>query len=212
MYKAQEKNAMKYIDIRDELKTGDIVLFSGTGPISMLIRLTTRSRWSHIGMIVKVPDFDMVLLWESTSLNNYLGVKDVYAGAPLKGVQTTVLSDKISRFRGDVAVRQLNDELEIDKIKELSNLRNEWKNIPYETDYLELLNSAIDLKIIPENEEDLSSIFCSELVGEALQRIKIIDESMPSNEFVPSDFDEGKIIDSLTIGDYRYGSLIELDK
>ena len=202
---------MKYIDIRDKLKTGDIVLFSGDGPISMLIRLITRSRWSHVGMVVKVPDFDMVLLWESTMLNRFMDVKDVYAGTIVKGVQTTVLSDKISRFNGDVAIRQLNNELDDDKIKTLSELRNEWKNVPYEKDYLELLNSAIDIKIIPENEEDLSSIFCSELLAEALQRLNIIDDSVPSNEFVPSDFAEGKLIDSLIVGDYRYGPLIELE-
>jgi hypothetical protein len=39
--------------MRAELKTGDVVLFSGKGGISAGIKWATLSRWSHVGMIKK---------------------------------------------------------------------------------------------------------------------------------------------------------------
>jgi len=60
----------KYTEVRDNLNTGDIVLFSGKGGISTAIKLFTHSKWSHVGMVFKVPNINMVLLWESTTLAN----------------------------------------------------------------------------------------------------------------------------------------------
>ena len=44
---------MKYQDIRSQLKTGDILLFSGKGGISEGIKFFTLSKWSHVGMVYK---------------------------------------------------------------------------------------------------------------------------------------------------------------
>jgi len=52
---------------------------------------------------------------------------------------------------------------------------------------LELLKSAYDGPF-GKNEEDLSSLFCSELVAEAYQRLGLLTEGTPSNEFTPADF------------------------
>ena len=97
----------KYEDIRENLKTGDIVLFSGKGGISHGIKLVTNSKWSHVGMVLRLPDS-----------------KAAYDGP------------------------------------------------------------------LGHNEEDLSSLFCSELVAEAYQRIGLLTSAMPSNEYTPKDFAE----------------------
>jgi hypothetical protein len=51
-------------------------------------------------------------------------------------------------------------------LRALSNCRHEVSGRPYERDEIELLKSACDGKF-GENKEDLSSLFCSELVAEA---------------------------------------------
>jgi hypothetical protein len=38
------------------------------------------------------------------------------------------------------------------------------------------------------NKEDLSSLFCSELVAEAYQKMGLLTEQLPSNEYIPKDF------------------------
>ena len=52
-----------YHEIRTELKTGDIVLFSGKGGISAGIKWGTLSRWSHVGMILSLDEYDFVTIW-----------------------------------------------------------------------------------------------------------------------------------------------------
>ena len=42
---------LTYEEIRGELKTCDILLFSGKGAISHGIKLFTFSKWSHVGMV-----------------------------------------------------------------------------------------------------------------------------------------------------------------
>lgn len=54
-----------YDSIRDELKTGDLIFFSGDHWLSGLIRWRSRSAWSHVGIVVKIEEMDRVFLVES---------------------------------------------------------------------------------------------------------------------------------------------------
>lgn len=72
-------------------------------------------------------------------------------------------------------------------VDELRKLRLELRGKPYEKNTSELIRSAYDGPF-GENIEDLSSLFCSELVAEAYQRMGLLDEDVPSNEYSPVDF------------------------
>lgn len=71
-------------------------------------------------------------------------------------------------------------------------LRVELKGKHYESSKIELLKLAYDGPF-GHNNEDLSSIFCSELVAEAYQRLSLVTEEKPSNEYTPADFSEKKL-------------------
>ena len=77
--------------------------------------------------------------------------------------------------------------LEKKKLKKLDALRKELRGRPYEQNYAELFKSAYDF-MSGANEEDLSSLFCSELVAEAYQQLGMLKNQKPSNEYVPADF------------------------
>jgi len=174
---------MKYEDIRNSLKTGDIVLFSGKGNISTGIKYATRSRWSHVGMVLVLPEYDFTCLWESTTLSD---IRDV-SGVLRRGVQLVPLSDRIQQYRGEIAFRKLLVNVPDDSILKLMILRKELRDRPYEKNKLELIRAAYDGPF-GANAEDLSSLFCSELVAEAYQALGLIDEREPSNEYTPADF------------------------
>lgn len=70
---------------------------------------------------------------------------------------------------------------------ELIAFRTEVRGRPYEDNKIELIKSAYD-GWLGENEEDLSSLFCSELVAEAYQRMGLLPDTVASNEFTPRDF------------------------
>ena len=144
-------------------------------------------------MVVRVQDVDAVLLWESTTLSN---VSDVETGQLRKGVQLVSLSQRIAAYRGRVAVRRLMGvRRENRMLKALTRLRRELARRPYEESELELLRAAWDGPR-SGNTEDLSSLFCSELVAEAYQTMGLLPDDpdhpryQPSNEFTPGDFCE----------------------
>lgn len=185
----------QYDKIRGKIKTGDIILYSGKGAVSSGIRFGTGSEWSHVGMAMRIEGWDAVLCWESTTLNT---VKDIELNRAVKGVQLVPLSERVIKYNGRIAIRHLEGVGLTDAIFEnLKILRRQLIGRPYEKSTLELLNAALDLGDWTTNAEDLSSLFCSELVAEAYQTMGLLDSppiGLPSNEYVPKDFsDQGNI-------------------
>ena len=176
-----------YNQVRKSLKTGDIVLFSGKGGISDWIKLFTGGLWSHIGMVLQLPQWDMVLIWESTTLNN---IADFETGTARKGVQLVPLSERIQSYDGGVAIRRLSKKLTPGMEKSLMSWRKKASRLKYEKNVCELTKPAYDGPF-GKNKENLSSVFCSELVAETYQRVGLLSEppnGWPSNEYTPKDF------------------------
>jgi len=196
-----------YADIRDTIDTGDIILFSGKGGISDCIKLFSGSKWSHIGLVVKSVELDFIMLWESTTLCN---LQDVEDGVCKNGVQTVALSDRINTYDGDIAVRKFLGCKTPAMLAALKQFREESKNKPYEQNKVELIQSLLDGHLFKENTEDLSSFFCSELVAEALQRMGILSDKLPSNEFIPRDFRNGNRAEHYLNPGMLYGPEIEI--
>ncbi len=194
-----------YSSIRNELKTGDIVLFSGKGAFSDIIKYGTLSKWSHVGMILHIPEYDFLTVWESTTLSN---VKDLESDMPRKGVQLVPLSDRVQKYSGDITVRQLKGaDLPENSLRKLMELRKELRGKPYEKSKIELFKAAYDGPF-GHNIEDLSSVFCSELVAEAYQRLGLLTEEKPSNEYTPGDFSEKRM--KKLLGDFYLSEEITL--
>lgn len=181
-----------YMDICSQCKTGDIVLFSCKDNFfSIAIQLMTHSKWSHVGMVLRDHKKSATYLWESTTLSN---LKDATDNTFKKGVQLVLLNERIKNYDGEIAIRQLkgiNIDNNSKNLQQLTQLQQELKNRPYEKHKLELLHAVIDrFDGVNRNKEDLSSVFCSELVAEAYQRLGLLDELKPSNEYIPKDFSE----------------------
>ncbi len=173
----------KYDDIREDLCTGDIVLFAGKGIISKVIQWFTKSPYSHIGLVLVDVRWDMVLLWESTTLSK---IKTVF-GKVKQGVALRPLSMAIENYKGDVVIRKLDRILSRQQKAVLVRLRQEFKNKKYEESKWQLFKSAYDF-IGGKNKRDTSSLFCSELVAEAYQQMGLLSFDVPSNEYTPADF------------------------
>jgi hypothetical protein len=204
---------MQYAAVRGQLKTGDVILFSGKSGISEGIKFFTLSKWSHVGMVYKFNDpldeKGTVFCWESTTIGN---VEDADTGRLTNGVQRVELSERLERCfaqRYEISIRPLNKDLTPDMILQLNNFRHEVSGRPYERNKIELIKSALDGHIFKENKEDLSSLFCSELLAESFQRIGLLPEDVPSNEYTPKDFSQEKGLKLLN--GYTLGSEMVLD-
>jgi hypothetical protein len=157
-----------YNELRKDLKTGDIVLMGGTSIFSRAIRLLTRSKWSRVGMVMKVEEFDMLLLWESTTNGHD---EDVQTKKVKRGVQLVPLSKRVRGHTGNLAFRQLSRPLHDGEITTLNEFRHSVRDRPYDFNGLELLKSALDFGAFLTNSEDLSAYFCSELIADTYQLV-----------------------------------------
>ncbi|WP_319524075.1 hypothetical protein [uncultured Desulfosarcina sp.] len=177
-----------YEDVRDQLDTGDIVLFAGKGLISMGLRIGSLCSWSHVAMVVRVKEPDVALIYQSTPVCK---AKDFIDGKLKNGVQINVMSEAVRGYNGKVAVRHLSVERTPAMLEGLSRFRKEVKNRPYEDHIIQMVKAVWDGPL-GEVEEDLSSLFCSELVAEAYQRMGLLPASetggKPATEYTPKDF------------------------
>ncbi len=84
-------------------------------------------------------------------------------------MQLVLLSERIKYYNGEIAIRHLQGIKISDDSKAkqaLIQLQQELQNRPYEQHKLELLRAAIDrFGSVCKNKEDLSRVFCAELVA-----------------------------------------------
>lgn len=180
------KITSEYDDRRQYLKTGDIVLFSGKQAISAAIKWMSRSKWSHVGMVYRLED--LILLWESTMISD---ITDFDSNEAVRGVRLVVLSECVKQYDADIVVRHLKVDWTDKMNRALTAFRRKVRGRPYEKSKVELIKAAYD-GWLGENREDLSSLFCSELIAETYQQVGLLpdvkDGGWPSNEYTPGDF------------------------
>jgi hypothetical protein len=159
--------------VEPQLQTYDLVLWCGGGNLSRFIQLGTQSCWSHVGLVVRAGEF--VMLYEST------------IGEGHSGVRTSLLKSSIG---GKCAVRQLqglSEERRAAADDGLNKVMQELEGRPFEQNLKEFVLAGYDGPF-GQNASDLTSLFCAELVAEALQRSGILLPQLPSNEYTPADF------------------------
>ena len=201
---------MKYKYVREKLHTGDIVLFSGRGMFSTMIRLFTRSQWSHVGMVVRFREHNRLMIYESTTMNKM---------SKIRGVQLSGLYDRIRTYNGIVKIGRLmyadtvaglNLEIKVRLSPILSEYMAEHKNKPYEKSLMQLFKAAYD-GWFGENTADMSSVFCSELICGIYQRWGLVSEKRAANEMTPADFDGNVNLTLYTCGEVELGVLFDVE-
>ncbi len=143
-----------YEDIRHEMKVGDVIGFGGKGLVSAVIKAKTDCKVSHVGVVLSSMTADgcsMVMLMESTSL-----------GDGFAGVQVTRMSDHVKNYEGQLWWLPMKEKCRLSfnpgRFQEFM-----WQQEGKPYDAIQAIGSALD-KIMPDNTEDLTKVFCSELV------------------------------------------------
>lgn len=153
-------------------RVGDIITTSGTGFVSGAINIGTLGipsyHASHIGIITEVDSRRLII--ESTSVHP-MQTPCEYSGEPVKGVQLHTLEDVVAR-PGKAWVHPLTRPLYSHEAQRLrlylfARLGSEY----------DLLGAARSAGVIFNalqsvlREEDLHTLFCSELVAAALSHV-----------------------------------------
>lgn len=198
----------QYSDVRSDLATGDLVLFSGASVFSGVIKWALSAKWSHVGVVVRTPAFPgRVMLWEATTLSD---LADAETGRAAAGVQLVPLSERLARYAGEFKLRALRPAVTPEMEGALEARRRALAGRPYEESKLELLRAVWDGRFGAARRERLHSLFCSELVAEAYQAMGLLPEppaGPPSNEYTPRDFARRRL--ALLRG-YALGSIVAI--
>jgi len=163
----------KYDNVRKNLLPGDIIAFGGRGLMSEAIKAYTRCSVSHVGIVMQTGFIEgepIVLVCESTSL-----------GDGFAGVQISRLSVRVATYDGEMWWLPLNPVVreELDVIGLQVFLA---RQVGKEYDAIQAIGSALD-KLVPDNREDMSKLFCSELCTAAFE------DNLGDTQFVHKDPD-----------------------
>ncbi|MGI0485389.1 hypothetical protein ACN4EK_08135 [Pantanalinema rosaneae CENA516] len=179
---------LPYTQIRDRLKPGDVIAFSGKDFPSTGVKVATCSSFVHVAIVFQAHQpghyEDSVLIAEShidTSLPS------VGTGKRILGVQLQWLAQRIIATDCPVWWAALKHPLHPKALSTMQQwlLEVEQQRIPY--DFVQAIGAGFDLldRWGIENQADDSALFCSELVIRALQIAEVVDPEINASEQTP---------------------------
>ena len=149
-----------YAEMRETLRTGDMVFCSGTYFFSNAIRWITKSVWSHIGIIYRDDALERIFILESET---FVGVRL----APL----SKYLRDYHGRnkpYRGRMFIARLEPEVSQEIHRKAVSMGMDELTKPY--DNLEIFRIAIRILFKLGRRTRDRKYICSELVYEAFRK------------------------------------------
>ena len=153
-----------YAEMRETLRTGDMVFCSGTYFFSNAIRWFTKSVWSHIGIIYRDDALERIFILESET---FVGVRL----APL----SKYLRDYHGRnkpYRGRMFIARLEPEVAQEIHRKAVSMGMDELTKPY--DNLEIFRIAIRILFKLGRRNRDRKYICSELVYEAFRKAGIL--------------------------------------
>lgn len=174
-----------YNAIRDEIRSGDLLLCSGHSTFSTLIQKTTRSIWSHVGFILRVDPIDRIMVLESVES---IGVRSIPLSNYAKDYNGTG-----KPYPGTIMIARHQD-VNPHEITHLSQKAVDLLGYPYGTDEIIRIAARISLYSLdlpePRDETDkpMHEYICSEYVHECFKSMGIHVNHNPMGFIAPADF------------------------
>ncbi|WP_440904346.1 YiiX/YebB-like N1pC/P60 family cysteine hydrolase [Catenovulum sp. SX2] len=175
------------INIVNTLNNGDLIFFSGKDYISRTIKVVQFCQWSHVAMVIRPQcyNYEPIILESSGKMGSVI---------------MTPLSDRMISYRGKIGVRHLKGvEFSDDDMYQLKLAQFHFIDRQFETRKLEMLRACF--KWLNNKEENLDTVFCSELVAELYQVMGLLTEEHNSNNFTPRSFARNVPLDKGLLSD-----------
>ena len=187
---------MNLEELKNTVKTGDLLLcddlaYGSWGLFSWLIKFVTKSDFSHVGMIVKDPDFTETPLkgtfvWTS----GISDVPDPDDKTKKFGVQFIPFDHFIQTYGGKIFLRKIEFEhaeeyYSIFDTNKLKQIHQVVYDKPYDvviTDWIEAFCKK------DPNPQKTSRFFCSALIGYIYTKLNLLDNNTDWSIISPSFF------------------------
>lgn len=175
-----------YNDIKNNLDTGDLILFCSSDYIGKVIRKISNYYFSHCGIIIRYSNELFVL--ECDMDNKY----DIISNNEHKyGVHLISLNDKLRDYTGNIFgyCKLEKDNINISK---LNNIINEYKNIDFNNNIFAWYSSKLKYNNISKFLKNNNKMFCSEFVAHVYQKMGIFKEINDPNMYTIQDLTSNK--------------------
>ena len=166
--------AQPYAQVRSQLRTGDILLFSSVGGFSSVIEKATHSLWSHAGFIWRVGDRDLDRVLILESIEN-VGIRAVAASSRLNGTPAAP-----KPYGGRLLVarhRRLPHPTPAQVMTDMTRFAIDHLGYPYSPGELVKIASRITLGLIgislPGELVPTKAYICSEFVAKCFDAVGI---------------------------------------
>ena len=187
-------SAVNYDQFRNQIRSGDLMLCSGSGVFSRMIQAGTGSTWSHVGFVMRLQSLDRVMVLESLEP---LGVRTV----PLRKYIEDYNS-KGDPYPGGIIIARheqfANDSRQAEKLRKFSQFAVDLFGYPYDKDEIARIAARIVATHIPFKRDDERAIrrdreyICSEYVWECYKKLGIQIEHNRKGFIAPADFASAK--------------------
>lgn len=180
-----------YSELKDTLKTGDVVLFSGRYHTSKIVEKLENSMWSHCGLVMRLEGCDEPILYEATALVN---LEDKMHHDHITGPKIVDLYERLKTYGQDVvpyeppvyAVRRLSTILGPDSVETMKAILTELHGLP-NPDQNRMIWEVVLGRFfhIPTKMIDIT---CSGLVAYTYEKLGLLKGNKPINGYMPKDF------------------------
>jgi len=173
-----------FVDVRQRMRPGDVIAFSGKGNIHELIKSAIDSDVTHVAVVLPAtapaegePAPELCII-ESTTLYG--------------GVAINPLGERLASYDGAVWWLPLGDTVRARMdLRAFQDFLLQQEHKPYDVPQaiksaLDRLNSSSLLGRVTYNVEDFSELFCSELIAAALEASGAISH-LNASEVAPQD-------------------------
>lgn len=184
-----EESAVVLDDVEIRMQTGDIILFKGLY-LDRDQQPHPSENWTHAGLVVKMPERDETLLWESTPLESVI---DRILGLRKGGPQLVSLRERLLTYETDVyAWRQLRVVRSPEMLNALYRYIYQVHRLPFPPQ-IEVIRRVIQSRFFLRwwpRKATYRNIFCTELIAETYMRMGLLPETPPASAYLPLDFSE----------------------
>jgi hypothetical protein len=179
------------------LQTGDLLLFSSNlGLIDKMLKYCTRSKFTHVGMVLKDPVYINFKLKGYYLLQSGLEpFEDAEDGKKKYGVQISDLNDVFNEYKnginGNLFLRKLNAERNNDFCHKIKEIHDIVHNKPYDLDPFDWIIGKLELETndkIPIKGHIRDRFWCSALVAFIYVKLGYLDRNIPWSFIAPNQF------------------------
>ena len=202
---------MTFDQIKDQLQTGDVVLFNSSFESSKIIETVTGFPFSHSAMVVRMPD-GALNMWEATPTGELTCQLDQtnHPGARLVDLET-VTREYAKNTYWKTVFRSLVIDRTTDfwaaAVDRLSGVMTQFNRLQFPTDP-QMLLAYFEGKVLDVASTD-EFVFCSELVAKTYMTMGLLAQTPVANSYAPGAFCNAN--ESLALLTGALGGQLEVD-